>query len=165
MEEINEKTSPEKVNKLSSRNVFIVHGRDEAARESVARVLEKLELQPIILKEKPSGGRTLIEKVEKYSDVGFAVVLLTPNDIGYLKEESEQTEERARQNVIFELGYFVGKLGRGKVCLLQKGKIDIPSDYSGVGYVEMDFKGAWKIDLAKEFEEAGIEVDLNKLKS
>ncbi|MBA7593923.1 hypothetical protein ES703_00858 [subsurface metagenome] len=148
-----------------SRNIFIVHGHEEAPRESVARVLEKLGLNPIILREKPTVGKTIIEKVEKYSDVGFAVVLLTPDDVGYLKHKPNESMERARQNVIFELGYFIGHLGRGRVCLLKKGKVEIPSDYHGVVYIEMDSKGAWKLELAKELEEAGIEVDLNKLKT
>lgn len=100
---------------LSDR-VFVVHGRDDRMKVAVARVLERLGLTPVILHEQPDKGRTIIEKFADYSDVGFAVVLLSPDDAGYLKEESsEKARPRARQNVIFELGYFIGKLGRENV--------------------------------------------------
>jgi predicted nucleotide-binding protein len=154
-------TSP-KISASSSRAIFIVHGHDEAARETLARFIEKLELNPIILHEKPNAGRTLIEKFERNANVGFAVVLLTPDDMGYPKAHPEQASPRARQNVIFELGYFLGKLERAKVCALHKGNVEILSDYQGVIYIPMDSGGAWRLLLAKEIREAGIEIDLNK---
>jgi predicted nucleotide-binding protein len=148
-------------NNSASRKVFIVHGHDEAAKESLARVLEKLDLKAIILHEQADGGKTLIEKFEEHSsDVVFAVILLTPDDDGKSKSEID-LKGRARQNVIFELGYFIGKLGRGKVVLLYKGG-EIPSDLQGVIYKSM-LDGAWRLELAKEIKNAGIEVDLNKL--
>jgi predicted nucleotide-binding protein len=97
-------------------------------KESVARFLEKLDLRPIILHEQPNKGRTVIEKFEAHSDVGFAVVLLTPDDVGGLASSPDKLSRRARQNVILELGYFIGKLGRAKVCALYKEGVEIPSD-------------------------------------
>ena len=148
-----------------NKQVFIVHGHDEAAKESVARLLEKLDLEPIILHEKPDQGRTIIEKFEEHSDVGFAVVLLTPDDVGAAKEGAESLESlkpRARQNVIFELGFFVGKLGRKRVCALRKGDTEILSDFSGVLWKPLDEEGAWRLELGKEIRAAGLDVDLNR---
>jgi predicted nucleotide-binding protein len=102
-----------------------------------------------------------LRKVEKYSDVGYAVVLLAPDDFGGKK--GEDLHERARQNVIFELGYFVGKLGRGRVCLLYGEGVELPSDLAGVEYVQFDSKGAWRYRLGGELKEASYSIDLNKL--
>lgn len=145
------------------RDVFVVHGHDEGPKHSVARFIEKLELNAIVLHEEPSRGRTIIEKFEDYSNVGFAVVLLTPDDVGAAKDQQQDLKPRARQNVIFELGYFLGKLGRKRVCALYKGDVEIASDYQGVLYVAMDDAGGWKMKLASEIKEAGIAVDLNKV--
>jgi predicted nucleotide-binding protein len=145
------------------RTIFIVHGHDEAAKLAVARFLEKLDLNALILHEQPEGGRTIIEKIEDYSDVGFAIILLTPDDIGYAKNNPDKTETRARQNVIFELGYFIGKLGRGNVCALYKEGVELPSDFQGVLYVPMDPAEGWHMKLAREMKHAGIEVDVNKI--
>ncbi len=146
-----------------TKEIFIVHGHDNAAKEEVARFIEKLDLHPIILHEKPDKGRTIIEKFEHHSDdVGFAVVLLTPDDVGHSKDEPTKAQQRARQNVVLELGFFLGKLTRSRVCALLKGDIELPNDYSGVLYKPMDDAGAWKLQLAKEIKEAGIEFDFNK---
>ena len=145
-----------------STNIFVVHGHDEAAKISVARLLEKFELHPIILHEQANEGRTIIEKFEDHSDVAFAVVLLTPDDI-CVDAQGNENEKRARQNVILEFGYFLGKLGRGKVCALYKDGTTLPSDYDGVLYVAMDDAGAWQFQLAKEMKAAGMDVDLNLL--
>jgi predicted nucleotide-binding protein len=145
-----------------TRRVFVVHGRDELAKVAVARFLTKLDLEPIILHEQPNQGRTVIEKFEGNADVDFAVVLLTPDDTGQLADGSEEPEPRARQNVIFELGYFVGRLGRSRVCALHKGGIAILSDYDGVLYVSMDDPQGWKLLIAREIKAAGIDVDLNR---
>jgi hypothetical protein len=147
---------------LFARNIFIVHGHDEAAKESVARFVEKLGLEAIILDEQPNAGRTIIEKFEAHSNVGFAIVLLTPDDVGAPKDKTTETKSRARQNVILELGYFIGKLGRGRVCALYKEGVEIPSDYQSVLYIQMDSAGAWRTLLAKEIKNAGLDVDLNK---
>ena len=143
----------------------MVHGRDEALRETTARLLEKLALVPIILHEQPNKGRTVIEKFEDYSDVGFAVVLLTPDDKGGLATDPiDSYQPRARQNVVLELGFFLGKLGRQNVCALYQEGVDIPSDYSGVLFVKVDSGGAWRYQLGHEIREAGLQVDLNRLR-
>jgi predicted nucleotide-binding protein len=141
--------------------VFIVHGHDEGARETVARFLERLEVDAIVLHEKPTQGRTVVEKLEHYADVDFAVVLLTPDDVGRSENQREALQARARQNVILELGYFVGRLGRKKVCALYKGPLELPSDYLGVVYVPLDTAGGWRFQLAKELKSAGFTVDMN----
>jgi predicted nucleotide-binding protein len=144
-----------------TRSVFVVHGHDEEAKQSVARFLEKLKLEAVVLSERPNEGRTIIEKFEKNSDVGFAIVLLTPDDMGYVRDNPEEVRPRARQNVILELGYFVGRLSRARVCALYKGTVEMPSDFHGVIYLPMDEAGGWKLKLASELKQAGIEVDLN----
>lgn len=145
-----------------TNKVFVVHGHDEASRESVARFLERIGLQAVILHEQATGGRTIVEKLEHYADVDFAVVLLTPDDIGGVRSSSpDKLQSRARQNVILELGFFVGKLGREHVCALYKGSLELPSDYLGVGYVALDDGGGWRLQLAKELRGAGFSVDMN----
>lgn len=143
-----------------SGKVFVVHGHDNGARNTVARYLEQLGLTPIILHERASGGRTIIEKFEVYSDVPFAVVLLTPDDVGASGNKQEQLQNRARQNVIMELGYFMGRLGRGNVCTLYKGAIELPSDIQGVIYVPLDEGGEWKKKLLQELTEAKMPVNV-----
>ncbi|EKN5950107.1 nucleotide-binding protein [Yersinia sp. 22-579] len=143
-----------------SRKVFIVHGHDDGARETVARFLERIGLEAIILHEQANQGRTVIEKVIANSDVGFAVVLLTPDDEGCKK--GGISEPRARQNVLLELGYFIGRLGREKVCTLKCGTLEIPSDFAGVVWEPMDSGGGWKQKLARELEVAGHHIDWNK---
>jgi len=145
------------------RRVFVVHGHDEEAKQSAARCLEKLEMEAIILHEQPNQGRTIIEKFENYADVGFAVVLLTPDDMGAARDDIDNLRPRARQNVVFELGFFVGRLGRQRVCALHKGDVEIPSDFASVLWVSMDPGGAWRFTLGREMKAAGLDVDLNKL--
>lgn len=143
-----------------SNKVFIVHGHDGEAREAVARFLEKMGFQAIILHEQANRGRTVIEKVEANSDIGFAVVLLTPDDEGCAK--GGQAEPRARQNVLLELGYFIGRLGRDRVCALKRGELEIPSDFAGVVWETMDNGNGWKLALARELQAAGHDVDMNR---
>jgi predicted nucleotide-binding protein len=134
-------------------------------REAVARTLSDLGLDPIILAEQANRGRTLIEKLERSSAVGFAVVLLSPDDMGYsVKKGPKSAEPRARQNVILELGYFVGLLGRDCVCTLKRGSdLEFPSDFLNVGYTAFDDAGQWKLELVRELQAAGYEVDANSL--
>lgn len=153
---------PQKAMK-KGRTIFIVHGHDEAAKQAVARFLEKLDLNPIILHEQPDRGRTIIQKFEDYSDVGFAVILLTPDDIGYKKDKPEETKARARQNVIFELGFFIGKLGHENVCALYKEGVELPSDIQGRLYVSMDPGEGWHMKLAREIKHSGIDIDMNRV--
>ncbi len=142
--------------------VFVVHGHDEAARESTARFLERLGIEAIILHEKPNEGRTIIEKLEHNASVDFAVVLLTPDDVGAVATSADTMNQRARQNVVLELGYFIGKLGRDRVCALHKGGVELPSDILGVVYIPLDAGGGWKLLLAKELRNAGFAIDLNR---
>lgn len=144
-----------------SNKIFIVHGHDGEARETVARFLEKMGLQAIILNEQANQGNSVIEKVEANGDVGFAVVLLTPDDMGCSK--GGEPKPRARQNVLLELGYFIGRLGRPKVCALKRGNLEIPSDFAGVVWEDMDGGSNWKLALARELRVAGYDVDMNKL--
>jgi len=143
----------------SSARVFLVHGHDDAVRETVARFLEKLGIEVVILHEQANSGRTIIEKIEKNTDVGMAVVLLTPDDVGC--KAGGQAEPRVRQNVLLELGYFIGALGRDKVCALRSGTVEIPTDFAGVVWTEMS--GEWKTALARELKHAGYAIDWNKV--
>jgi predicted nucleotide-binding protein len=142
---------------LPAKKVFVVHGHDEGPKYAVTRYLEKLGLDAIILHERASQGKTIIEKIEAHSDVGFAVVLLTPDDFGGAR--GEDAKDRARQNVILELGFFVGKLTRSRVCALKRGDIDVPSDFGGVVYVPFDDGGGWREALGRELEAAGFDID------
>ncbi len=145
-----------------SRRVFLVHGHNDGLLHEVARYLEKLKLQPVVLREQPNSGRTIIQKFEDYADVAYAVVLLTPDDRGgVVSVPFEQQRPRARQNVLFELGYFIGKLSRCRVTALHLGDVDIPSDYAGVAFVALDERGAWRLELARELKAAGIDIDMN----
>jgi predicted nucleotide-binding protein len=146
-----------------SNRVFVVHGHDEEAKQAVARYLDRLDLEPLVLHEQPNKGRTVIEKFEDYSDVGFAIVLLTPDDVAAPATTPGELKPRARQNVVLELGFFLGRLGRNKVCALHKHDIEIPSDLSGVLYVQMDDAGAWQLHLGREIKAAGLHMDLNLL--
>lgn len=143
--------------------VFIVHGHDESAQNKAARFVEKLGFEAIILHEKASSGRTIIEKIEHYSDVGFAIVLYTPDDVGNVRSEAENLNVRARQNVVFEHGYLIGRLGRENVSALVDGKLELPNDISGVVYIPLDEGAAWQLRLAKEMKQSGYDIDMNKL--
>ena len=146
----------------SANEVFLVHGRDEGTKNTAARFLEQLDLQAVILADRPSKGLTIIEKVEQHSQVAFAVVLLTPDDTGSLQSEDNQPNPRARQNVIFEMGFFIGTLGRDRVCALTKDVVEIPSDYAGVLYIPLDESEGWKLALVRELQKAGLAVDANQ---
>jgi predicted nucleotide-binding protein len=145
----------------STDKIFIVHGHAGELREAVARFLERLGFEPIILHEQANQGKTIIEKFESHADVGFAVILLTPDDVG--APSGGQQRPRPRQNVILELGYFIGRLGRGRVCALKAGDIEMPSDILGIVWTHFDAGGAWKLGLAKELQAAKYPVDWNKV--
>lgn len=154
-----------KPQKLTIKNnkVFIVYGHDNLVKSEVARFIEKLGLEAIILHEQVDAGRTIIEKLEKNTDVGFGIVLYTACDFGGSnKINPEIKNNRARQNVVFEHGYLIAKLGRSKVCALVKDNVEHPSDLSGVIYNTMDDGKAWKLELAQELKVAGFDIDLNK---
>jgi predicted nucleotide-binding protein len=150
-------------NKPITNKVFIVHGHDDLAKEQLARFVSQVGLVPIILHEQASSSKTIIEKIEKYADeVCFAIVLYTPCDIG-AKAGVTELSSRARQNVVFEHGYFIGKLGRENVTAIVKGDIEKPNDISGVVYETLDAAGAWKFKLAREMKTSGCEIDMNNI--
>jgi predicted nucleotide-binding protein len=153
-----------KITPIEKAKIFIVHGHDNAIKESIARFVERHELEAVILHEQPNQGKTIIEKFEEFSNVHYAIILLTPDDVGASVNNKDKLLYRARQNVIFELGFFIGKLGRKRVCALYKDKIEIPSDYNGIIYVPYDDAGAWKLKISKELIEIGLTIDMNNLK-
>lgn len=156
------KMTPSK--EIDKTKVFIVHGHDDLAKTEVARFIEKLKLEAIILHEKANSGKTIIEKIEAYSNVGFGLVLYTPCDVGTAKENKDNCDMllyRARQNVVFEHGYLIGKIGRHNVCALVKGKIETPNDISGIVYIPMDNEKAWQLAVVKELRNSGYDIDMN----
>lgn len=159
----NKKIEGENKVNLNNNKVFIVHGHDELALEQVTSFIKDIKLEPIVLKNQASGGKTIIEKIEEYSDVGFAIVLYTPCDVVASINDSENLQHRARQNVVFEHGYLVGKIGRSNVCALVKGDVEKPNDISGVVYIDLDNQKAWRFSVAKELKQLGYDVDVNNL--
>ena len=144
---------------MKMNRLFIVHGRDDSLRESVARLIEKQGIETVILQEQLNQGRTIIEKFENYSDVGAAICLFSGDDCGRLKNLVNDNL-RARQNVVFETGYFIGKLGREKVIIIVESDVELPSDLQGVVYTSTD---DWKITVLKELKSLGFSIDLNRL--
>jgi hypothetical protein len=142
---------------FNTSQVFIVHGHDDIAKLDMSAFISSLGLQPIILHQQASSGRTIIEKIEHYSNVGFGVVLYTPCDTG--SKAGELTGNyRARQNVVFEHGFLIGKLSRARVSAVVKGLVETPNDISGVVYTLMDNEGQWKQQLLVELRYAGYQV-------
>lgn len=160
---------PESINKspILSNRVFVVHGHDSALKTDVERFLREIGLEPIILHRQVDEGATVIEKFEKHADVGFAFILLTPDEIAYTVdqskfEESERImEKRARPNVIFEFGYFIGRLGRPRVCCLYKAGVSLPSDLSGLVYKPVgESIDEQAYSIIRELKAAGYDVRL-----
>ena len=141
------------------KKVFIVHGHDNGLKQEVARLVEKQGLEAIILSEQANRGKTIIEKFEEHSDVGAAICLFTGDDHGKAKDATSENL-RARQNVVFEAGFFMGKLGRENVVLIANPDIEIPSDLKGFVYTN---EKSWQIDALKELKAIGYAIDLNKL--
>ncbi len=139
--------------------VFIVHGHNEMLKVSVARLLEKQNIKAIILNEQVNQGKTIIEKFEKYSDVSSAICLFTSDDLGKEQKESSY-KKRARQNVVFETGFFIGRLGRDKVIILADRDVEMPSDMQGIVYSDTNL---WEIEVLKELHSIGYNIDLNKI--
>lgn len=139
--------------------VFIVHGHDGELKQAVARVVEKQGIEAVILTEQANQGKTIIEKFEDFSDVGGAICLFTADDLGRSRE-SDVDRARARQNVVFETGYFIGKLGRDHIVILADDGIEMPSDLSGVVRTNT---GNWQFELLKELKAMGYAIDLNLL--
>ena len=150
-----------------SNKIFVVHGHDHLLKTELEAFLYDIGLEPIVLHRKPDEGATLIEKFEKHSDVGYAFILLTPDEIAYTVDQEDQDDEkrrkekRARSNVIFEFGYFVGKLGRKRVCCLHKGDVALPSDLGGLVYKKVDGSlESLGFSLIKELKAAGYQLKI-----
>lgn len=146
---------PNEGEKFNRAQVFIVHGHDEHAKNDAKAYVESKGLEPIILHLQASGGRTIIEKIDHYSNVGFGIILYTECDIG-AKRDTLEFKWRARQNVVFEHGYLIAKLSRSRVVALVKGDVETPNDISGVVYVVMDPSGSWKEQLDNELRAANF---------
>lgn len=145
-----------------SRKIFVVHGRDKGVLSDVSEFLKSLGLEVVILYKEPNQGRTVIEKFEKHSDVGFAVVLLTPDDLGGPIDEPEKKNKKSAPERNSRVGYFIAKLGRDRVCPLQIGEVELPSDIHGVLWVPYTPNGEWRLRLKKEIEAAGIDAHPGK---
>lgn len=146
-------------NNVIFSSVFVVHGHNEALKQSVARMLEKQDIEAVILHEQPNQGATIIEKFEKNSNVGAAICLFTADDIGKAKMEDAE-KDRARQNVVFEAGFFMGRLGRERVIILADQGVELPSDLKGVVYTG---SSSWQLDVLRELRAIGFSVDYNKI--
>lgn len=171
-EEVYEEISPEIIPAPSRelvpitdhKPVFIVHGHDHETRDDVSKFVSNWGLTATILDEQPNKGRTIIEKFEDLAnDAGFAIVLLTPDDVGSSVKDTANLKPRARQNVILELGYFLKAVGRPKVCILYKEGVELPSDIHGILYVHMDDAGEWRQKVSKEMKSVGLLIDRNKI--
>ena len=149
------------MNAKNRRNVFIAHGHDQQAITTVAKFVETLGLKVIVLDEQPKKGQTVIDKFEEHADeADFAIVLLTPDDVGSSKATGKR-KPRARQDIIFELGYLRGGLGGERVCALYKEGVELPSSIRDVAYVSMDSANDWKLRLRQGMRKAGLLVDMN----
>ena len=156
--------SPELVPVTNRKSVFIVHGHDHETRDNVSKFVSNWGLTATVLDEQPNKGRTIIEKFEDCADeASFAIILLTPDDVGASVKDKAHLKYRARQNVIFEWGYFSGSIGRKRVCILYKGNLELPSDTQGVVYVRMDDNDEWKQSIVREMEAVGLLIDANKI--
>jgi predicted nucleotide-binding protein len=156
----NQEVNP--VRQIDNNKVFIVHGHDDFAKTEVEAFIRRIGLEPIIIHQQANRGQTIIEKIESHSDVKFGIVLYTPCDQGAAQAEAKQGyfRARARQNVVFEHGYLIGKIGRENVAALVKEEVETPNDISGVVYIKMDSHQRWHLDLAKELKSAGCNINL-----
>lgn len=148
-----------------TKKVFVVHGRDEISKTSLEVFLHEIGLEPVVLHRQADEGMTIIEKFEKHSDVGYVFILLTPDEVAYLateegKPDAERNKEfRARPNVIFEFGYFIGKFGRSRVCCLYTGNVSLPSDVNGIIYKKYE-KGIEEVaySVIKDLKASGYSI-------
>lgn len=158
---------PDPPERIFGDKIFIVHGHDEAAKHKIARFITDLDLSETILDEQPGKGQTMIDKFEEHADeAGFAIVLLTADDIGAPKDQKDNLQPRARQNVILELGYFIALLGRERVCVLYEKDVELPSDIHGLSYLSympMGNDEGWKLKLAREIKNIGLPINLENL--
>ena len=153
-------TTSQKETKLSYEKVFIVHGHNGELKLRVASLIRQQGIKAVILDEQVNAGRTIIEKFEKNSDVGGAICLFTADDIGKKKGETGEGKCRPRQNVVFEAGYFMGKLGRNHVVIISDSGVELPSDMSGIVYTNTQ---NWEVNMLRELKAMGYSIDMNKL--
>lgn len=168
LEYAEEPATPESVTPATrtlGRGIFLVHGHNEEIKQTVARFLDQVTTAgALILEEQADAGRTIIEKFEDHAaDAGYAVVLLTADDEGRKRGVEDKLSPRARQNVVLELGFFIGALGRARVVLLYEEGVELPSDIAGVLYLPLDVSGAWKTKLGREMLAAAVGIDAEKV--
>lgn len=155
---VNEKSQEKVGPKINNNSIFIVHGHDNEVKQTIARFVEKMGFKAIILHEQANKGKHLLQKLHDNSEVGYAIVLLTPDDEGKSNKEKDY-KARARQNVIFELGYFIAALGDARVCAIHKPSVEIPTDYKGIAFIEYDERGAWRMEIQRELKSLGYVID------
>lgn len=145
-------------------SIFVVHGHAEGPKYELMRLLDRTSaLPPVVLHEQPNRGATVIEKLERHATTAaFAVILLTADDVGGAAG-SDMHQARGRQNVVLEMGLFIGLLGRSRVAVLYEQDVELPSDLSGLVYIPLDPNGAWRFELLKEIEATGIEIDRTRI--
>lgn len=157
---------PKETTHVANNKVFIVYGHDVEAREQLELLLRRMKLEPVILQNLPIAGDTIIEKLEQNMDVRYACVLLTPDDEGHPIGQAKEKKQRARQNVVLELGMFLVRLGRKRVAILHKGNLELPSDISGLIYVKFNKRvDEVKERLGAELQEAGFPINIKDLLS
>jgi predicted nucleotide-binding protein len=148
------------------RRVFVVCGTDAEMKQAVANSLIKLRLVPVVMCEEPSQGRKIVARFQEYSDVSFAVVLLSPDDSVYVKDEPPTKRKlKPRQDVVFELGFLLGKLGKGNVLVFFRecSNFEIPTDFEGIKAVAFDDRDSWRLALIRELTKCGYNVDANRI--
>ena len=166
---INDTQPSSSCRKQYGSKIFIVHGHDDISKNDLEIFLRNIGLEPIVLHRQADEGQTIIEKFEKHSDVGYAFILLTPDEVAYLRSEDAKSDDerkkelRARPNVIFEFGYFVGKLGRSRVCCLHTGGVSLPSDVSGMIYksYQSNIEEAG-VSIMRDLKVAGYDISLDQ---
>lgn len=151
-----------------NKKVFVVYGHDTASRDGLELLLRRFGLEPVILAQLPAEGDTIIEKLEKHlrdsGNIGYACVLLTPDDTGYPAPHPEEEQYRARQNVILELGMVLANLGRSRVAILYKESVERPSDINGLLYISFKEQvDEAKGQLFKELRAAGYDPEPSAL--
>jgi len=152
----------ENMEKSNTGKVLIIHGQDEEKKATVASFLTKLGLEPVIPHEEPSPGMDLMEKIVRSPNVTFAIILLTADDYGYPKGRPEESKPRPKQDVIFELGFLIGRIGPNLVCALCEEGLDLPPEYKGNVFIPYDPGGLWKLLIARAMKMANVDLDMNK---
>jgi hypothetical protein len=143
--------------------ILLIHGRDAGAKDSVLKFIGQLGLRALTLAGQSNGGRSIVERFGEISNTQFAIILFTPDEIAVSRERAKEKQVRVSQHVMFEFGYVVAKLGHRRVCALYDEGVQIPPEVSGIAAIPMDFRGGWRLLVAREFKQAGLDVDLNNV--